>query len=89
MDQLPALLKAKVQLWLLGVESAFDDGDWTKATYLKHRRTILRVTGIDIQVPLSPELQKKALGTIRDLLDAGVGYRDYPDKWERLTGSRK
>ena len=89
MDQLPALLKAKVQLWLLGVESAFDEANWTKATYLKHRRTILRVTGIDIQVPLSPELQKKALGTIRDLLDAGVGYRDYPDKWSQLTGTHQ
>jgi hypothetical protein len=89
MNQLPALLKAKLQLWLLGVESAFDDGDWTKATYLKHRRTILSVTGIDIQVPLSPELQKTAVNTIRDVLDAGVGYRDYPDKWLELVEGRK
>lgn len=88
-EQLPTLLKAKLQLWLLGVESAFDEGDWTPATYQKHRRTIRKVTGIDIEVPLSPELQANALGTIRDLLDAGVSYRDYPDKWERLTGSRK
>jgi len=87
--QLPTLLKAKLQLWLLGVESAFDEANWTKTTYLKHRRTILRVTGIDIQVPLSPAKQKKALGTIRDVLDAGVGYRDYPDKWGQLTGTHQ
>ena len=89
MDQLPALLKAKLQLWLLGVESAFDEANWTKTTYLKHRRTILRVTGIDIQVPLSPAKQKKALGAIRDLLHAGVGYRDYPDKWLELVEGPK
>ena len=89
MNQLPALLKAKLQLWLLGVESAFDDGDRSRATYLKHRRTIREVTGIDIQVPLSPELQAAALGTIRDVLDAGVGYPDHPDKWLELVEGRK
>ena len=89
MDQLPALLRAKLKLWLLGEESAFDGDDWTPATYQKHRRTIRKVTGIDIEVPLSPELQAKALGTIRDMLDAGVGYRDYPDKWLELVEGRK
>ena len=78
-------MKAKLQLWLLGLESAFDEAKWTKATYLKYRRTILRDTRIDTQVPFSPEKQEKALGTIRDLIDDGVDFQDYPDKWERLT----
>ena len=88
-ELLPALLRAKLQLWLLGVESAFDEGNWTKATYQKHRRSIRRVTGIDIEVPFTPGQQRRALLTIRDLFAIGLRYQDYPDRWKRLTGACK
>ena len=88
-EQLPPLLKAKLQLWLLEVESAFDEGNWTKATYQKHRRTIRTVTGVDIEVPLRPSQQRRALVTIRDLFAEGLRYKDYPNKWGLLTGSHQ
>lgn len=86
-EELPTLLKAKLKLWMFGEESAFDGDDWTPATYQKHRRTIRKVTGVDIEVPFTPAQQREALITIRDLFAQGLKYQDYPDKWERLTGA--
>lgn len=88
-DLLPALLRAKLKLCLLGEERAFDDGVPSQATFLKHQRTIRKFTGVDIEVPFFTGHQRRALLTFSELFACGLRYEDCLDKWPLLRAANQ
>jgi hypothetical protein len=82
-EQLSRVMQTKLRGWLFGDAVAFSHGV-TRDTYREGRNKVLKATGIDIHIPLSPELQAAFVTTIRDLFKEGFGFRTHEKKWDRL-----
>ena len=82
-DELTPALQQKVRAWILGDATAFTRGV-NKETSRENIRRVYDQTGIDVGNHLTPEEQRKATLTIRDMFDAGSGYRSYEHRWGKL-----
>lgn len=82
-DELTPALQQKFRAWVLGDATAFTRGV-TKETSRENIRRVYDQTGIDVGNHLTPEEQRKATLTIRDMFDAGSGYRSYEHQWGKL-----
>jgi len=84
LDQLSPVLQNKSRAWLLGDKTAFARGV-TRETYLDSRNRVLKATGINVDSHMTPELQKAALLSIRQMFREGFGYRASDHKWQQLV----
>ncbi len=80
-DELTPTLQQKFRAWVLGDATAFTRGV-THETYRESRRRVYDKTGVDVGNHLTPQEQRKATLTIREMFDAGSGYRSYECKWD-------
>jgi hypothetical protein len=85
-DQLTPVLQQKFRAWLYGDEIAFSRGV-TQETYRDSRSRVLTTTGIDVDNHLSPEQQRDAMLTIREMFDKGFGFRSWDSKWPDLVAA--
>ena len=69
---------------VLGDKTAFARGV-TRETYLDSRNRVLKATGINVDSHMTPELQKAALLSIRQMFREGFGYRASDYKWQQLV----
>ncbi|WP_313331304.1 phage/plasmid replication protein, II/X family [Comamonas sp.] len=83
-NQLNAALQSKLNAWLRGDTEAFTR-NVTRETTRSNRRDILKITGIDVALPLEPEWQRRYLHNIRTVLADGFGYRDHCKLLEERT----
>ena len=82
-DELTPALQQKFRAWVLGDAIAFTRGV-TKETSRENICRVYDQTGIDVGNHLTLEEQRKATLTIRDMFDAGSGYRSYEHRWGKL-----
>jgi II/X family phage/plasmid replication protein len=87
-NELTPVLQQKFRAWILGDAIAFTRGV-TQETYRESRRRILDQTGVDVANHMTPEEQRKATLTIREMFDAGSGYRSYEEKWDKMVEHSK
>lgn len=81
-------LQQKFRAWILGDSTAFTRGV-THDTYRESRRRVFDQTGVDVGNHLTPQEQLKATLTIRQMFDAGSGYRSYESKWDSMVKHAK
>jgi len=85
-DSLSNLNQLKLRAWLLGDHCAFSRTPTTVAT---SRKEILRMTGIDVRGEPDIALQRQAITCVRQIFQAGIGLKNYADKWEKLRHGKK
>ncbi|MFN7153727.1 MAG: phage/plasmid replication protein, II/X family [Acidovorax sp.] len=83
-EALTPALQHKLRAWLLGDTVAFVRGVSTE-TGRASRKTVLRVTGIDVNSHLQPDVQRSLLVSVRELFERGLGYCDHRHKWNALV----
>lgn len=71
----------KLKAWLQGDLTAFTG---SPTTFDSTRKLILKKTGIDILGEPDMELQRRAIMSIRDVFEQGVGFKSYYRKWDAL-----
>lgn len=87
MSSLSRTLRARLELWLRGSADAF--ACYSDSALRESRRVILLQTGIDIKSTLSLEDQRRFFVTIKQLSEAGGGFKSWKRKWERLKQGRE
>ncbi|RYH00107.1 MAG: hypothetical protein EON58_01410 [Alphaproteobacteria bacterium] len=83
-EALTPTLQHKLRAWLLGDTMAFMRGV-SMETARTSRNTVLRVTGIDVNSHLQPDVQRSLLLSVRELFERGLGYRDHRHKWDEMV----
>jgi hypothetical protein len=82
MSSLPRSLQDRLELWLRGSADAFTR--YSDSALRESRRVILLHTGIDIKSTLNLDDQRKFFVTIKELSEAGGGFKSWKRKWEKL-----
>jgi hypothetical protein len=85
-SKLSPILATRFNAWLVGDAGAFTRGV-AKETARRHRRDVLKVTGIDVARPLTTAEQAAAVKTVSSVIAAGFGYRSHDHKWKALTNA--
>lgn len=79
-EKLSRSLQQKLFGWLHGDSLSFSRGV-TPKTYRENRNQVLKMTGINVQNHLAPEVQAYALATIRSVIQKGFGFHCFHKLW--------
>jgi Phage replication protein CRI len=72
----------KLRLWLAGDLTVFAS---SPTTFAAARKAISASTGIDIRGEPGVEVQRRSFKCLRDVLQQGIGFKNYSEKWDRLV----